>query len=341
MFSDEYPVEIQEKFNEYFELVGRTLSWGIVLPKFFSKNELKKVCDSHFAICQFHIERTASMRFSHQRQTFHCYGCGAGGNIFTFIAKMRGTRNRAMWFIRDNFHIPLPFTKKEWRKIKALSISEELDWENRLQFVDDIWSRFDLVDFMPTWQDEKEYYGEGDEVVLAQKAVESLITVDDEPPINPYDKFRLTRLFVIRHADYNDYLRISIKGHQQMLELLEKLKRRIHYLDDRMYLISSTAQRALDSANVILEGFMTGFSPEELFWSDNGHPQNYQAAFDRIVKIGSEKFNVLVIVTHLEYCNYLPHMIAEKIMGIKAPSIKIEKGQCCMIDFKTKTIELL
>ncbi len=49
--------------------------------------ELKKSGSNFKARCPFHGEKTASFMVSPDKQIFHCFGCGAGGNVFTFIQK--------------------------------------------------------------------------------------------------------------------------------------------------------------------------------------------------------------------------------------------------------------
>jgi len=46
---------------------------------------LKKKGNSYFGLCPFHNEKTGSFSVSRQKQMYYCFGCGAGGNVFTFL----------------------------------------------------------------------------------------------------------------------------------------------------------------------------------------------------------------------------------------------------------------
>ncbi|HQG46857.1 MAG TPA: CHC2 zinc finger domain-containing protein, partial [bacterium] len=49
---------------------------------------LKKRGKNYFGLCPFHPEKTASFSVNPDLQIFHCFGCGAGGNVFTFIMRV-------------------------------------------------------------------------------------------------------------------------------------------------------------------------------------------------------------------------------------------------------------
>ncbi len=46
---------------------------------------LKLKGNSYFGLCPFHNEKSPSFSVSDDKQLFHCFGCGASGNVFTFI----------------------------------------------------------------------------------------------------------------------------------------------------------------------------------------------------------------------------------------------------------------
>ncbi len=51
---------------------------------------LKKAGKSHVGLCPFHSEKTPSFTVSPDKQIFYCFGCGTGGNVFSFLMKQEG-----------------------------------------------------------------------------------------------------------------------------------------------------------------------------------------------------------------------------------------------------------
>ncbi|MBN1540972.1 DNA primase [candidate division KSB1 bacterium] len=49
---------------------------------------LKQRGKNYFGLCPFHPEKTPSFSVNPEMQIFHCFGCGAGGNVFTFVMMM-------------------------------------------------------------------------------------------------------------------------------------------------------------------------------------------------------------------------------------------------------------
>ncbi|MGY4690338.1 DNA primase [Salibacterium sp. K-3] len=52
--------------------------------------QLKKQGKHYLGLCPFHGEKTPSFSVSPEKQLYHCFGCGAGGNAITFVMEMEG-----------------------------------------------------------------------------------------------------------------------------------------------------------------------------------------------------------------------------------------------------------
>lgn len=73
---------------------------------------LKKRGNSYLALCPFHSEKTPSFSVSQQKQVYHCFGCGKGGNVFTFLTEHeKMTFGEALRYLARRANIELPRTK--------------------------------------------------------------------------------------------------------------------------------------------------------------------------------------------------------------------------------------
>ena len=70
---------------------------------------LKRSGRNFFGLCPFHNEKSPSFSVSPDKQIFHCFGCGVGGNIFTFLTKIEGiTFIEAVQNLAKRANIQLP-----------------------------------------------------------------------------------------------------------------------------------------------------------------------------------------------------------------------------------------
>ena len=70
---------------------------------------LKRSGRNYFGLCPFHNEKSPSFSVSPDKQIFHCFGCGVGGNVFTFISKIDGIGfKEAIENLADRAGIVLP-----------------------------------------------------------------------------------------------------------------------------------------------------------------------------------------------------------------------------------------
>lgn len=75
---------------------------------------LKKGGKNFKGLCPFHQEKTPSFMVDEERQIFHCFGCGEGGNIFTFIMKMEKLNfPEAIKMLAQKAGVSLPVSEKQ------------------------------------------------------------------------------------------------------------------------------------------------------------------------------------------------------------------------------------
>lgn len=80
---------------------------------------LKRTGSNYVGICPFHSEKTPSFTVSDTKQFYHCFGCGEGGDVISFIMKKENLSfPEAVKFLADKAGIPLK--EKEFKKNKEL-----------------------------------------------------------------------------------------------------------------------------------------------------------------------------------------------------------------------------
>ncbi|MCI8277411.1 MAG: DNA primase [Clostridia bacterium] len=85
-----------------------------------------------FGLCPFHKEKSPSFSVSADRQYFHCFGCGKGGDVFTFISEIEKVSFKdALEFLAERAKITLPttqnaeFNEKQYLKDRMYKINAE------------------------------------------------------------------------------------------------------------------------------------------------------------------------------------------------------------------------
>ena len=95
--------------------------------------KLQKKGSSHFGLCPFHNEKSPSFSVSQGRQMYYCFGCGAGGNVFTFIMEYENfSFPEAVKHLAQRAGVTLPEAeyneearRKESRRAKLLEVNKE------------------------------------------------------------------------------------------------------------------------------------------------------------------------------------------------------------------------
>ena len=75
-----------------------------------ARTRLRKVGGRYTGRCPFHEERTPSFSVSPDRGTYHCFGCGVGGDAITFVQETEGVDFvGAIEWLADRFNVPLEY----------------------------------------------------------------------------------------------------------------------------------------------------------------------------------------------------------------------------------------
>ena len=92
---------------------------------------LKRSGRNYFGLCPFHNEKSPSFSVSPDRQIFHCFGCGVGGNVYSFLMKIEGIGfKEAVEQLAEKANIQLPTienaedTAREELKAKIYKINQ-------------------------------------------------------------------------------------------------------------------------------------------------------------------------------------------------------------------------
>jgi len=95
-----YPSEVVEEVRAANDIVDVVSSYV----------QLKRKSGSgYFGLCPFHREKTPSFSVNADRQMYHCFGCGAGGNVIGFIMQIENHDfPDALKLLADRAHITLP-----------------------------------------------------------------------------------------------------------------------------------------------------------------------------------------------------------------------------------------
>jgi phosphohistidine phosphatase SixA len=161
----------------------------------------------------------------------------------------------------------------------------------------------------------------------------------------------MKHLFVARHGKY-DYIegipRLNKEGIEQMKILGEKIKEIIG--EGSIYLVSSTAPRALDSSKVLKSELgLSGFEELPYIWSgSNAGKESWERDYSKnrknnLLNVVFERENYadgLVLVTHLEIVESLSSNFLKKV-GEKGYPPSPTKGRAIHFDRERKTYSLI
>ena len=91
------------------ELIEEIRSRNDIVDVISGYVRLQKKGSSYFGLCPFHNEKSPSFSVSRQKQMYYCFGCGAGGNVYTFLMEYENfSFVEAVKYLADRAGIELP-----------------------------------------------------------------------------------------------------------------------------------------------------------------------------------------------------------------------------------------
>ncbi|GAB3050934.1 DNA primase [Virgibacillus ainsalahensis] len=124
--ANQVPEEVIEevrKTNDIVDVIGEYV-------------QLKKQGRNYFGLCPFHGEKTPSFSVTEEKQIFHCFGCGKGGNVLTFVMEMENySFYEALKFLSDRSGVELPesgIRKETTLSQENQSILSAYEWLTKL-----------------------------------------------------------------------------------------------------------------------------------------------------------------------------------------------------------------
>ena len=91
------------------ELIEEVRARSDIVDVIGSYVQLKRKGSTYFGLCPFHNEKTGSFSVSPSKQMYYCFGCGAGGNVFTFLSQYENwTFPESMEYLAERCGVELP-----------------------------------------------------------------------------------------------------------------------------------------------------------------------------------------------------------------------------------------
>ncbi|MBW2005667.1 MAG: DNA primase [Deltaproteobacteria bacterium] len=89
--------------------------------------ELKKRGQNYIGLCPFHSERSPSFTVNQSKQIYHCFGCGRGGDVFTFWMEYHNLDfPQSLKDLAERYNIPLPQKRDLYADRKKAELKEQL-----------------------------------------------------------------------------------------------------------------------------------------------------------------------------------------------------------------------
>lgn len=115
------------------EVIEEVVSRNDIVDVISGYIKLKKSGSSYVGLCPFHNEKSPSFSVSGTKQMYHCFGCGVGGNVITFVMEYENyTFPEAVKMLADRAGIALPVMEYSGEDRRERDIKTKLSEINKI-----------------------------------------------------------------------------------------------------------------------------------------------------------------------------------------------------------------
>lgn len=182
---------------------------------------LKKVGKNFKGLCPFHSEKTPSFTVSPEKRIYHCFGCGAGGNVFKFVMQTQSISfvDAVKQFAdRAGVSIPRPNmgNDPQYKEREALKKTNELaakyfhslfndaeaglaarDYLKSRHFTGEVLDKYQIGWALPAWRGLVNHFQKNGSL-SRDIVLKSGLVIEKEESSNTYDRFRGRVIFPIK-----------------------------------------------------------------------------------------------------------------------------------------------
>ncbi|MBQ3061327.1 MAG: DNA primase [Lachnospiraceae bacterium] len=109
------------------EIIEEVMQKNDIVDVISQRVRLKKNGSNHMGLCPFHNEKSPSFSVSRTKQMYHCFGCGVGGNVYTFVMEYENySFVEALKLLADRVGVTLPEAEYTPEQKRQLNTKQQL-----------------------------------------------------------------------------------------------------------------------------------------------------------------------------------------------------------------------
>ena len=147
----------------------------------------------------------------------------------------------------------------------------------------------------------------------------------------------MRRLIIVRHGRYRTDGSLSLFGRESIRELVCRLESLVD--EGPILVLSSSAKRAYESANILAEALEADFESSDVLWSEQYRPARPDTVLSMILS-RADDYETVIVVTHLEYVQTLPTHFSKRVLACELRLDHLRRGGACVIDCERRAIDL-